>query len=240
MPQTSENTDLAGKAARVRAMFDRIAGAYSLVNTLVSFGRDKHWRREAVRLAKVRHGDELLDVCCGPGELADAFAAARPAPARITACDFSEGMLDAARRRQRRRARPIQLVLADAADLPFSDASFDIVSCGFGLRNLADAAAGLAEFHRVLRPGGRLVLLEFAMPPARLPRAIYRLYFLHVLPAVAGLVSGDWQAYRYLPRSVLSFPDRAGIVASLRQAGFTVVDVFPLTRGIVSVYRARK
>ncbi len=214
MDQPSDNLpsphDAPDKAERVLRMFDRIARRYTLVNTIISLGQDGRWRREAVRLARIRPGDRLLDVCCGPGELADAFAAARPAPAEIVACDFSPQMLRQAERRQRLRTLPLRLVQADAMDLPFPDGRFDLVSCAFGVRNLSDARAGLGEFARVLAPGGRLVVVEFAMPPGRLLRAGYRLYFTRLLPRIGGLISGQRSAYAYLPRSVETFfsPDR--------------------------------
>lgn len=223
----------------IRAMFDRIARTYSLVNTLVSFGQDSRWRRAAARLAEVHPTDEMLDVCCGPGEFADAFAAGEPSPARIVACDFSSRMLAMAERRQHRRARPLELLCADATELPFADGSFDMVSCAFGLRNLAEPRAGLAEFYRVLRPGGRLVILEFSMP-AGLPGAIYRIYFRHALPAIAGLISKDRHAYRYLPRSVESFfaPGELGVI--VESVSFVKVRQRRLACGIATVTLARR
>ena len=228
------------KSVRVRNMFDRIARRYSLVNSLISFGQDRRWRARAVRLAAVNPADRLLDVCCGPGEFSDAFAAADPAPATITACDFSTEMLAAAQRRQSRRRRPLELLLADALHLPFADASFDLVSCAFGVRNLADPAAGLAEFARVLAPGGRVVILEFSLPRNRLMRAGYRFYFHNVLPIIGGLVSGDFGAYRYLPRSVESFFSPRQLADMVEASGMHDVRQQPLTGGVAVVTTATK
>ncbi|MDD4888916.1 MAG: bifunctional demethylmenaquinone methyltransferase/2-methoxy-6-polyprenyl-1,4-benzoquinol methylase UbiE [Phycisphaerae bacterium] len=232
--------DVADKGRRVREMFDRIARRYTLVNTLISFGRDAHWRRRAVRAAAVQPGDCLLDCCCGPGELADAFAAGDPAPAQITASDFSPRMLAAAERRQAGRAKPLRLVQADAMKLSFEASSFDIVSCAFGLRNLADPKEGLAEFFRVLRPGGRVAILEFSLPAGRLMRACYLLYFRRVLPVIGGLISGDLGAYRYLPKSVESFFSPVQIADMVEAVGFRDVRQESLSAGIATITTARR
>jgi demethylmenaquinone methyltransferase/2-methoxy-6-polyprenyl-1,4-benzoquinol methylase len=220
MPDTLENPhQWADKARRVERMFDRIARTYTLVNSVISFGQDDGWRRKAVLMAGPLLGDRLLDVCCGPGEFADAFAAHDPPPARVVGLDFSAGMIAMARQRQRRRDRPFELIQGDALQLPFDDESFDIVCCAFGVRNLGDPRAGLAEFARVLAPGGRVVILEFAMPANALMRWGYRLYFNHVLPLVGGLISGDRDAYAYLPRSVETFFQPREIADMLRTVG---------------------
>ena len=219
----------------IRAMFDRIARRYSLVNTLTSFGLDRHWRREAVQLAAARPADRLLDVCCGPGDLADAFAEADPHPDEIVATDFSARMIAAAQARQAARVTPITLLQADATALPWPDATFDIVSCGFGLRNVCDPTAALREFLRVLRPGGRVVILEFGLPSQWALRAIFRVYFHLVLPAIGGLVSGDFRAYRYLPRSVERFFSARQVADMVQAAGFADVHQRLLTHGVAAV-----
>jgi len=228
------------KADRVRGMFDRVARRYSRINTIVSLGLDAGWRRRAVAMADVQPGDRLLDCCCGPGEFADAFAAGSPAPSHIVGVDFSEPMLRMARARQRRRPRPIELRQADAMRLPFADASFELVSCAFGLRNLADAPAALAEWARVLAPGGRLVILEFAMPANRVARGFYQLYSRYALAAIGGLISGQWRAYRYLPRSVETFFAPARIVDMLDAGGLVDIRQRRLTLGVAVVTVARK
>ena len=226
------------KAERVRSMFDAIAPSYELVNRLASAGQDARWRRMMVRTAEIRPEDCLLDIACGTGDVARAFAAAQPAPARITGADFALEMLRLALPRSSERLSWCQ---ADALHLPFADESHTLVTCAFGIRNFQDLETGLREMHRVLRPGGRAIILEFSMPTLPVLKQLYTLYFTGIMPRLATLISRDRSgAYRYLPQSVVSFTDREGIRSSLGRAGFRQVEVFPLTLGIVSVYRALK
>ncbi len=226
------------KARRVRSMFDAIAPTYELINRLASAGLDARWRREMVRRAEVRPDEVLLDVACGTGDVCRAFAVAQPAPARIVGGDFAMQML----RRARPRSDPrIGWCQADALALPFAPESFSLLTCAFGVRNFQNFDTGLREMHRVLRPRGRVILLEFGLPSAPVLRSIYGLYFTWLMPLAASVLARDrLGAYRYLPRSVLSFHDRAGIVSGLRQAGFAQVEVFPLSLGVVSIFRACK
>ncbi len=226
------------KALRVRAMFDAIAPTYELVNRLASVGLDRHWRREMVRLAEVRPEDALLDIACGTGDVCRAFAAARPAPRRIVGVDFAGRMLHLARGRSSGRIRWCQ---ADALMLPFADASFSIATCAFGVRNFQSLQSGLREMWRILRPGGRAIILEFGMPSAPIVREMYSLYFRLLMPLAATVVSRDRSgAYRYLPRSVVSFCPETELVALCRRVGFSDVTVLARTFGVVSVFRARK
>lgn len=223
------------KAIRVRTMFDRIAPRYDLNNRLHSFGRDQAWRRGAVRLARVTETDDVLDVACGTGDLAEAFADG--GAATVTGLDFSEGMLELAERKARLRSRDGQAtpiyVHGDATALAFDDASFDVVSIAFGLRNVDEPARALAEFHRVLRPGGRAVILEFAEPRFPPARAICRFYTHVVMPWTATLIARDRSgAYRYLPRSVETFLDGPALAAALETAGFTDVRTKDFTFGV--------
>lgn len=233
------------KAGRVRRMFDAIAPTYELINTLASGGRDAYWRREMVRLAEVRRNDVLLDVACGTGDVARAFAGAEDKgvppgarPARIVGLDFSPAML------QRAVSRPIERCVfsqGDALRLPIADASVSIVTCAFGIRNFQDLGAGLGEMCRVLRAGGRAVILEFSVPTRAVRRRLYVFYATRLMPMLAGLISGDRTgAYRYLPSSVLSFQQGEELVSSFRASGFAEVRANPLTWGIVTVYVARK
>ncbi|GMV97336.1 MAG: ubiquinone/menaquinone biosynthesis methyltransferase [Phycisphaerae bacterium] len=226
------------KPARVRAMFDAIAPTYERVNTLASGARDAFWRREMVRLAEVRAADVMLDVACGTGDVARTFAAAATRPRRIIGLDFAGRMLRQA------AARPIPggaFVQADALRLPLPDGCVSLVTCAFGVRNFADLRAGLLEMHRVLKPGGRAVVLEFCVPRQRLFRGLYLFYVNRLMPLLATWISRDRTgAYRYLPRSVLSFPDREGVAETFRSAGFESVTIHPLTGGIVAVYLARR
>jgi demethylmenaquinone methyltransferase/2-methoxy-6-polyprenyl-1,4-benzoquinol methylase len=224
------------KARRVRAMFDAIAPTYERVNRWLSLGRDASWRRRAVAMASLRASDHVLDVACGTGDFARAFASA--GPARLVGSDFSQAML--ARATACPTAR-IDWCRADALALPFASGSFDVVSCAFGIRNFQNLNAGLSEFRRVLRTGGRAVILEFTMPSSRIFGGLYRLYFRRVLPRLAAWVSGDRTgAYDYLPHSVETFLDEPALRRELIDAGFARVETRRLTGGIVTVYVAWK
>jgi demethylmenaquinone methyltransferase / 2-methoxy-6-polyprenyl-1,4-benzoquinol methylase len=240
-PRLSRPHEQADKAERVRRMFDQIAPTYELVNSVTSAGRDRHWRRKMVELARVRPDDVLLDIACGTGDVARNFASVGEGgmrPRQIVGLDFSLPMLEQAAR------RPIaagDFCQGDALRLPVADASVSIVTCAFGIRNFQDLARGFAEMHRVLRPGGRAVLLEFSLPRRPAMRWVYLFYIRRILPLLGRLISRDRSgAYRYLPSSVVSFPDRDSIAARLREAGFSGVAVHPLTLGIVAVYVAER
>jgi demethylmenaquinone methyltransferase/2-methoxy-6-polyprenyl-1,4-benzoquinol methylase len=226
------------KARRVRAMFNAVAPTYELVNTLTSFGRDAYWRRRAVELARVAAADRILDLACGTGDLARAFAAARSRPNMVVGTDFAAEMIH---RAAGSSAPTVSWCQADALALPFANEQFTAVSCAFGVRNLQDLTAGFREMYRVLAPAGRAVIVEFSLPSARIVRALFNFYFIRVLPLIATLISRDRSgAYRYLPRSVLRFPNRAQIVDLLREVGFDRIEVHPLTFGIAVVYVAVK
>jgi demethylmenaquinone methyltransferase/2-methoxy-6-polyprenyl-1,4-benzoquinol methylase len=223
-------------------MFAAIAGCYDLNNRLHSFGCDQSWRRMAVRLAEVRPGDCVLDAACGTGDLTEAFAEA--GPASVTGLDFTSQMLDLARAKAERRRRTAgrsvpHYLQGDATDLPFDDGSFDIVSIAFGIRNVGDPAIALREFRRVLRPGGRLVILEFSEPSNAMLRFINRVYCRHIMPVTAGLIARDRAgAYRYLPRSIATFLDRQAMSEAIAQAGFSKVHQKPLMFGVCVAYIA--
>ncbi len=226
----------ADKAARVEAMFDAIAPTYERVNRVVSFRRDAAWRRATIAAADVRPDDIVLDVCCGTGDMMRAFAAHEPPPRLIIGADFAAGMLACASVPCSGAATA--LLRADALRLPLRDGSVDIVSCAFGVRNFQDLDAGLREMHRVLRRGGRVVILEFALPEHPLLRWGYRLYCERVLPRIAAVISRDRTgAYRYLPSSIRTFERRGAMVARLEQAGFDRVSARPLDLGGVVIYR---
>lgn len=225
------------KAARVQQMFAAIARRYDLNNRLHSLGRDQAWRRVAVAAAGVGEGGEVLDVACGTGDLSEALAAG--GASRVVGVDFSEPMLDQARAKQRRRGGSgCEYRFADAMDLPFGDGEFDAVTIAFGLRNIVEPRRALGEFRRVLRRGGRLVVLEFSEPRSRLLRSMNRLYTERIMPFTAAVIAGDRSgAYRYLPRSVRTFPDAAGVSAMIGEAGFGEISMNPLTFGVCTVHR---
>lgn len=226
-------------------MFAAIAQRYDLNNRLHSFGRDQMWRRRAVAMANVGPDDHVLDVACGTGDLTEAFARARPAA--VTGLDFTAEMLAIAREKASRHARKAgvpkpEYVEGDAMALPFGDASFDIVSIAFGIRNVAEPECALGEFRRVLRPGGRLIVLEFSTPQNRVLRALNGFYTCRLMPITATLLAGKGGrsgAYRYLPASVTTFQDSAELVGSIARAGFKDVSVHPMTFGVCAIYRAR-
>lgn len=231
------------KPERVRRMFAAIATSYDLNNRLHSFGLDQRWRKHAVRAAMVRPGDHVLDVACGTGDLTRAFAET-PA-ARVVGADFTPEMLRIAGQKRDLAPTPvaskIEYIEADAMDLPFPDASFDVVSIAFGIRNVADPDRALAQFARVLRPAGRLVVLEFDRPRNPLVRWGNHLYSAVIMPRTATLISRDRSgAYRYLPASVAQFRSRDEMIRGITRAGFSEVAATPLTFGICACYRATR
>jgi len=226
---------------RVRGMFAEIAPRYDLVNRLLSGGIDVWWRHVTVRRAAPPAAGALLDVCCGTGDLALAYAARSGPGVRIVASDFCRPMLDRGVDKGRRAGLPIEWVEADAQALPFPDASFDLVTVAFGLRNIADTGRGLAEMARVCRPGGTLAILEFSLPPRRLLRSAYLWYFRRVLPWIGNTVARNRSAaYTYLNQSVEDFPSGEALAERVRAAGFHSVELTPLTGGIATLYVARR
>jgi demethylmenaquinone methyltransferase / 2-methoxy-6-polyprenyl-1,4-benzoquinol methylase len=222
-------------------MFDAIAGRYDFLNHFLSAGIDRRWRRQAVRSLELTGSERVLDLCTGTADLAIALRAGRPGAARVVGVDFSAAMLAVGRDKLRRRglADRIQVVRADATRVPLPDGSIDAVTVAFGIRNVDDTAAACREMARVLVPGGRLAILEFAVPTSRLFRSVYMWYFRHVLPRLGRLISRHDLAYEYLPASVGAFSSPADFAAVLRQAGFVEVTARPLTFGSVVLYKAR-
>ena len=214
----------------VRGMFDRIAPVYDAMNRLMTAGLDGRWRRLAVREA-VWPGDRVLDACCGTGDFA---VEAERRGGRVVGLDFSERMLE----RARRKSGTIEWVQGDALALPFADGSFDAATVGFGVRNLADLEAGLGELNRVLRPGGRLAVLEITRPRGLL-RPFFRLW-LDVLVPVAGRVLPGGKAYTYLPASVRRFPGPEDLSALFERAGFDGVRYRLLGGGSVALHTAER
>src|SRR5258705_9679587 len=222
--------DEAEAAAHVREMFGRIAPRYDLLNHLLSLDIDKVWRRRvARRFTAILHeaNARVLDLCCGTGDLAFAFRKEAPQGAEIIGSDFVPEMLVRARAKAAAANTAVEFIEADALNLPFAAASFDLVSCAFGFRNLANYECGLNEILRVLKPGGAAAILEFAEPPGKLFGAFYRFYFRRVLPLVGGIISGNASAYAYLPSSVSAFPSPEALWMQFERAGFTAVRFEP-------------
>ena len=234
-PTSSEPLPAAGRdgkdAALVQAMFDRVAPRYDLANALLSLGQDAHWRRVTARAASPR-GVRALDVAAGPGNVAAELVA--QGAREVVALDLSLAMLAEGARRGHER---IRWVAGDAQRLPLPDAAFDVVTISFGLRNVPDPERALREFARVLRPGGRLVVCEFAAPLWAPFRAVYTRYLVELLPRAARLVSSSPAAYRYLADSILAWPDRRTLADWCEAAGFAQLQVKDLAGGIVAVHR---
>jgi demethylmenaquinone methyltransferase/2-methoxy-6-polyprenyl-1,4-benzoquinol methylase len=231
----------ADKQKRVRDMFAAIAPSYDLNNRLWSLGIDQSWRRKAVKLSRLGANDQVVDVACGTGDLtilyADALAKLGGGPAAI-GVDYTHEMLPPAVRKTKTGA---VYVNGDAQRLPLPDASADVVSIAFGIRNVADSTVAYRDFHRVLRPGGRVVVLEFSKPTNGVIRFGYDLYFNHVLTRLASLVARDKTgAYRYLASSVETFKPRGVMQQELEAAGFEKVTQTPLTFGIAVIYVGTK
>jgi demethylmenaquinone methyltransferase / 2-methoxy-6-polyprenyl-1,4-benzoquinol methylase len=226
-------------AEQVRGMFDRIAGVYDLMNSAMTAGLHHQWRQRAVDRSEVGPGSDALDICCGTGDLALELRRRIGPDGRVVGSDFSEPMLEIARRKSGEEGLPVEFGWADALDLPYGDASFDAVTIGFGARNLADLDKGLSEMARVLRPGGRLVILEITRPQREPLSSFYSLWFDRLVPVI-GSLAGDPDAYSYLPNSVRTFPDPQRLAAMMDSAGFTEIRWLLLAGGIIAIHSATK
>jgi demethylmenaquinone methyltransferase/2-methoxy-6-polyprenyl-1,4-benzoquinol methylase len=223
---------------RVQRMFDRIAKRYDAFNTVASFGRDEAWRRLAVRMAAPEHVERGLDAASGTGKLAAALASQAT---HVTALDFSAAMLQQSKfilehQHLEDRVHPLQ---GDVLALPFPDDTFDCATIGFGLRNLDDIPMGLAEFKRVLKPGGRLVVLDIVKPKNIVSKAVYTIGFRWALPLVGWALSGSRTAYQYLPASVERYLSPRELVAAMSEAGFSEVSYRNLMLGSIALHTAR-
>jgi len=226
-------------ATQVRGMFDRIAGVYDLMNSAMTAGLHHQWRERAVDRAEVGPGSDALDVCCGTGDLTLALRRRIGPDGRVVGCDFSEPMLEIARRKSGEEGLAVEFGWADALDLPYGDASFDAVTVGFGARNLADLQKGLGEMARVLRSGGRLAILEITRPQREPLSTFYSLWFDRLVP-VLGAVAGDQDAYSYLPESVRSYPQPEALAAMIERAGFAEIRWLLLAGGIIAIHSATR
>lgn len=228
---------LSEKGERIRAMFGSIAPRYDLLNRLLSLGIDRRWRRFAVGKIGLTGPGRVLDVATGTGDVALEIAAQTPPSVSIVGVDFCPEMVELGRVKVEgsRHAGRIALQVAPCEEIPFPDLSFDAATISFGIRNVVDRAKGLSEMRRVLKEGGRIVILEFSIPTSPLFRALYHFYFLKVLPVIGGAFS-RFSAYRYLPDSVLEFPSRESFKGMMSEVGFRDVRHFDLTGGIATVY----
>jgi demethylmenaquinone methyltransferase/2-methoxy-6-polyprenyl-1,4-benzoquinol methylase len=228
-----------GKKEQVERMFDAIAPRYDLLNRVLSLGIDQQWRKKAVRWLAAEHPQRILDVATGTADLA--LQAMTLEPEEVVGVDIAEEMLAIGRRKIAARGLSDRIMLqrGDAEHLPFADEAFDAILVAFGVRNFQDLDAGLREMHRVLRPGGVLVVLEFSRPRVFPVKQLFGVYSRHILPRIGSAVSRDNGAYQYLPDSVAAFPDGDDFLLRMRAAGYYDLAWEPLTFGIASLYRGR-
>ena len=232
---------LSDKGEKIQQMFGAIAPRYDFLNRLLSFGIDRRWRKKAVRLLKYREGSRILDVATGTGDVALEIALRTPDSVKITGADFCREMVELGivKVAASRFAGRIDLRVAPCEDLPFANETFDSITIAFGIRNVVDRKLGLAEMWRVLRPGGRMIILEFSTPRSLLFRQLYYFYFRRLLPVVGGLFS-RYNAYKYLPDSVLEFPSQEEFSHMIAKAGFRNIHLHELTFGIATIYVGEK
>ena len=230
-----ETVDETQKAARVRGVFDSVASKYDVMNDLMSLGLHRAWKAYTVAVANLREGDRVLDLAGGTGDLSRAFARKVGDKGLVVHTDINEAMLRRGRDRLLDEGLVLPTVICDAEVLPFASGSFDLVSVAFGLRNMTHKDRALAEMNRVLRPGGRLLVLEFSKVAPPLANA-YDWYSFNVLPRIGQLVAGDADSYRYLAESIRMHPGQAELKAMMKSAGFGHVDVHNLSAGVVALH----
>ena len=229
------------KKEGVRKLFDNIAPDYDKLNHILSLNIDKGWRKKAVRnLVDTQEPLKVLDVACGTADFTIEIAQKVAKGSEVIGVDISEGMMAVGREKIKKAGVSAELFVADCEDLPYSDNTFDRISVGFGVRNFEHLELGLSQMCRVLTPGGKLVILELSVPSNAFIRWCYKLYFLKILPAIGGMISGNRGAYEYLPASVLRFPGPEKFIPMLKSAGFAQVDHTSLTLGICRMYVAKK
>jgi demethylmenaquinone methyltransferase/2-methoxy-6-polyprenyl-1,4-benzoquinol methylase len=230
-----ESVDEREKARRVRGVFDSVAPRYDLMNDLMSMGLHRAWKAYTVLVASLRPGQQVLDIAGGTGDLAMAFAKKVGPTGRVVHTDINESMLRTGRDRLLDAGVALPTMVCDAEKLPFSDAAFDLVSVAFGLRNMTHKDVALAEMNRVLKPGGKLLVLEFSRVAKPLEKA-YDWYSFKVLPQLGKLVAGDGDSYRYLAESIRMHPSQEELKALMKSAGFGHVDYHNLTGGMVALH----
>jgi demethylmenaquinone methyltransferase/2-methoxy-6-polyprenyl-1,4-benzoquinol methylase len=237
-----EKVDWAEKAGRVRAVFASVAGKYDVMNDLMSFGVHRAWKAFALSLTGLRPGGSALDVAGGTGDLSIGMLRQVGKQGRVVLSDINPAMLERGRDRLLNAgfAGNAECVVADAERLPFDDNSFDCVTIGFGLRNVTDKDAALRSMHRVLKPGGQLLVLEFSKPTLPGLQPVYDAYSFKVLPLLGRVVAGDADSYRYLAESIRMHPDQETLLAMLTAAGFCQTRYHNLTGGIVALHRGYK
>jgi demethylmenaquinone methyltransferase/2-methoxy-6-polyprenyl-1,4-benzoquinol methylase len=230
-----QTVDEAEKARKVRGVFDSVASSYDVMNDLMSMGLHRVWKAATVAMANVQPGDKLLDIAGGTGDLARAFARKAGSSGTVVLSDINEAMLRTGRDRLLDQGLALPCIACDGEHLPFATGYFDTVSVAFGLRNMTHKEAALVEMCRVLRPGGRLLVLEFSKVAAPLQKP-YDWYSFNVLPLIGKLVARDADSYRYLAESIRMHPDQATLKAMMKDAGFGHVDVHNMAAGVVALH----
>ncbi len=230
-----QSVDETQKAQRVRSVFDSVAPKYDLMNDLMSMGLHRAWKAYTVMVANLREGDKVLDIAGGTGDLAMAFAKRVGKSGQVVHTDINEAMLRTGRNRLLDAGVSLPTLVCDAEKLPFSDNYFDLVSVAFGLRNMTHKDVALAEMQRVLKPGGRLLVLEFSKVAAPLEK-VYDWYSFKVLPQLGKMVAGDDSSYRYLAESIRMHPDQAELKSMMHKGGFGHVDYHNMTGGVVALH----
>lgn len=230
------------KKEKIQAMFDGIAPSYDKLNHVMSLNVDKLWRRHALKEIVDGTPQQILDVACGTGDSTIAIAAAAGSGSRVIGADISEGMMALVMEKAAHEGvhDRIRLQVADGENLPYEEGTFHRVTCAFGIRNFEHKEKGLQEFYRVLRPGGKAVILELSVPRNKTVRWFYDLYFMHILPWIGGLISGNKAAYEYLPASVHAFPSPQAFCGMMTEAGFTNVRHKAFTLGLCRMYVGEK
>ncbi|MBP1737558.1 MAG: methyltransferase [Oscillospiraceae bacterium] len=226
----------------IHAIFSSIANRYDLLNTVLTLNIDSLWRKKAVQRCEIKANHSVLDLCCGTGKMIAEICKRSDHTVTVVGLDLNHEMLEIAEKRliNARRTHDIRLLEGNILSIPFAESSFDVVTIGFGLRNIADYKRALREIRRVLKPGGRLVCLELSKPEARFFLSIYNVFFNYLLPVIGSIGTGDKGAYRYLRDSVNRFMNKEQLHSALKEAGFMQTGYLSLTQGIASIHFGRK
>lgn len=241
-----DRTDQNNFAQQIENAFTDISESYDLANHVLSLGLDIHWRKVAAKIAARQQPSNILDLCCGTGDFA--FSLARQTKAKnITGCDFSPKMIELAKQKQKNFNKNkkfpntnFQWLIEDCSATTLPPDSFDLITCAFGIRNMANLPKALSEFNRLLKPSGTLCILEFSLPVNPLVRCLYLAYFKCIMPAAGGCISGNYKAYKYLKDSVIAWQKNINLTNSIDQAGFQNISQKKLTLGVATVYLAKK
>jgi demethylmenaquinone methyltransferase/2-methoxy-6-polyprenyl-1,4-benzoquinol methylase len=237
-----EDVAVSEKASRVRGVFDSVASKYDVMNDLMSMGIHRLWKRQAIEMSGAREGQQILDLAGGTGDLSIQFARIVGARGRVVLSDINASMLQNGRERLINEGvlGNVEFVQINAEQIPFPENSFDCVTISFGLRNVTDKEQALRSIHRVLKPGGRLLVLEFSKPTNETFRSLYDFYSFNILPKIGKVVADDEESYRYLAESIRMHPDQETLRGMMDEAGFSRTEYFNMTGGVVALHRGFK